>query len=919
MELSFQIHILTAFVSCIKVYGQVVQPYKHPGLQVLATASHYWPLDAVEGIHDLWDLIGNRPGHINGSNITLRIHNHTVLPSSHNSSYVYTNDSAYTNISATVDIVEGMVNKGIFLNGDNGGTFLHFGSYQNSCISDPTLCGPEGITFSFFWKNQEAQSRFAFASGGKVISNGFSVYANPHGGYVEFYTRGNHQRWKTNISLPGPFWTHVLFTWTLSDGLKVFINGTFCTADPTGSVSKNYGDPYPDLVIGTGNDKAYGHYVTGAFDEFVIWERALLPQDILLYYNAAIGQAMVSPTTPSVPQEVIITTPTLGATEVSPPVISSEPDELHSSPDPVESMPILGFLEALPRNLPNRTIPYNTANNFTQTFLKSVEEVLSSPGWIVAKQYSTPVVSGLIETVDRVMEHMVTNLEPRPTSLISLDGTSFVADYSLMKFPQNYNLPHYRFPTQGKNYISVPGEAFTMESQTTIVGLFYHNMHSYYKEISPVKTRINKAANFRDHKIQVASCLISLKVEPSPALSVNLSGAPLIKIVLTHVLSKNQQDQALNESNKVFLYCAFLDYSSKEGVWSNEGCVRSSGNMTYSVCLCNHLTNFAILMQVVPIKLTNVHRVALSTIGYVGCSVSIFCLAITLVTFAILSSVSTIRNQRYHIHANLSFAILVAEILLLISSRFDPGTLPCKVMAILLHFFFLSAFAWMLVEGLHLYSMVVKVFGSEDSKHFYYYGIGWGSPLVICVVSITSALDSYGESDNCWLSLKNGAIWAFVAPALLVIVVNIGILVSVTRIISRISAENYKVHGDANAVKLTAKAVAVLLPILGISWIFGVLAVNTHSLPFLYIFAVFNSLQGFFVFLFHCLLNSEVRAAFKHKTKVWSLTSSSIRNINVKPFNSDIMNGNKEGVTPTKMNTWDKSTNSANRIDLSAV
>lgn len=31
--------------------------------------------------------------------------------------------------------------------------------------------------------------------------------------------------------------------------------------------------------------------------------------------------------------------------------------------------------------------------------------------------------------------------------------------------------------------------------------------------------------------------------------------------------------------------------------------------------------------------------------------------------------------------------------------------------------------------------------------------------------------------------------------------VNIGILISVTRIISRISGENYKVHGDANAVK----------------------------------------------------------------------------------------------------------------------
>ncbi|XP_029618576.1 adhesion G-protein coupled receptor D1 isoform X2 [Salmo trutta] len=885
MELLFEILFVTTFVTLIRVNGEVKpKPSKHPGLQVLATASHYWPLDSVDGIHGLWDQIGNRPGHVNGSDI---------------------------------NIVEGMVNKGIYLNGDNGGTFLHFGNYQNSCISDPTLCGPEGITFSFFWKNQEAESRFAIASGGKVISNGFSVYANAYAGYVEFYTRGNSKRWRANINIPGPFWTHILFTWTLTDGLNIYINGTFNTSDPTGNVSMNYGDPYPDLVIGTGNEQSYGHYVTGAFDEFVIWERALSPEEILMYYKAAIGDTLTYPTTPSVPKEVSSTIQTLGVTDVSYSIITKLSEEIHSSQDPV---PMLGFLESLPFSLPNKTIPHDTANNFTQAFLKSVEEVLSSE---VAREdeESTPVVSGLIETVDNVMVQMVSSLDssPSPRSLISLGGKSFVADYSLMKIPQNYNLPHYRFPMQGKNYISVPGEAFTMQSQTTIVGLFYHNMHNYYREISPLRTRINEAADFKDHKIQVASFLISLKVEPSPALSVNLSGAPLIKIVLTHILNRDQQGQALNQSNKVFLYCAFLDYSSKVGVWSNEGCVRSGGNMSYSVCLCNHLTNFAILMQVVPMELTKAHQVALSTISYIGCSISIFCLTITLVTFAILSSVSTIRNQRYHIHANLSFAILVAQILLLISFRFDPGTLPCKVMAVLLHFFFLSAFAWMLVEGLHLYSMVIKVFGSEGSKHFYYYGIGWGSPLVICVVSMTSALDSYGEVGNCWLSLKNGAIWAFVAPALFVIVVNIVILISVTRIISRISSENYKVHGDANAVKLTAKAVAVLLPILGISWIFGVLAINDHALMFQYMFSVFNSLQGFFIFLFHCLLNSEVRAAFKHKTKVWSLTSSSIRNINVKPFNSDVMNGNRGGASPTKMNTWDKSTNSANRIDLSAV
>lgn len=88
----------------------------------------------------------------------------------------------------------------------------------------------------------------------------------------------------------GPYWTHVLFTWTQTDGLKVYINGTFSIGDPTGNVSYNYGDPHADLVIGTGNRGRYGHYATGAFDEFVIWERALSPQDIQLYYKAAIGK-----------------------------------------------------------------------------------------------------------------------------------------------------------------------------------------------------------------------------------------------------------------------------------------------------------------------------------------------------------------------------------------------------------------------------------------------------------------------------------------------------------------------------------------------------------------------------------------------------------------------------------------------------
>lgn len=45
------------------------------------------------------------------------------------------------------------------------------------------------------------------------------------------------------------------------------------------------------------------------------------------------------------------------------------------------------------------------------------------------------------------------------------------------------------------------------------------------------------------------------------------------------------------------------------------------------------------------------------------------------------------------------------------------------------------------------------------------------------------------------------------------------------------------------SARLTAKAVAVLLPILGTSWVFGVLAVNNQAVAFQYAFAILNSLQ----------------------------------------------------------------------------
>ncbi|XP_045315343.1 adhesion G-protein coupled receptor D1 isoform X3 [Leopardus geoffroyi] len=810
--------------------------------------------------------------------------------------------------------MEGKVSKGVYLREEKGVTLLYYGQYNTSCISNPAKCDPDGVTFSFFWKTHGEQSRpIPSAYGGQVISEGFKVCSSGGKGSVELYTRENAKTWEATFSPPGPYWTHVLFTWKSKEGLKVYVNGTLSTSDPSGKVSHAYGEPSVNLVIGSEQDQTK-RYEVGAFDEFIVWERALTPDEIAMYFTAAVGKhALLSSTPPS----FFMTPPanTVLPANAYHPIITNLTEKRKNLQSPGT---VLSYLRNVSLNLPSKPLSQETALNLTKAFLKTMGEVLQLPSWIDVSEDSA-VVLGLIETVDTVMGHISSNVQASDPQ-VTIIGSSSMAEFSVAKLlPEAINSSHYRFPAQGQSYIEVPHEAFRSQAWTTIVGLLYHTMHNYLDNIWPAKTKIAEAANYKTHPLSAASYLISLEVSPPPTLSQNLSGSPLVTVQLRHRLSRRQRSEATNSSNQVFLYCAFLDFSSGEGVWSNQGCVLAEGNLSYSVCRCTHLTNFAILMQVVPLELTQGQQVALSSISYIGCSLSVVCLVLTLVTFAMLSSVSTIRNQRYHIHANLSFAVLVAQILLLISFSFKPGTVPCQVLAVLLHYFFLSAFAWMLVEGLHLYSMVIKVFGSEDSKHLYYYGIGWGFPLVICIISISFAMNSYGTNNNCWLSITSGAVWAFVAPALSIIVVNVGILVAVTRVISQISADNYKIHGDPSAFKLTAKAVAVLLPILGTSWVFGVLAVNSQAVVFQYMFAVLNSLQGFFIFLFHCLLNSEVRAAFKHKTKVWTLTSSSNRNTNAKPFSSDIMNGTRPGTVSTRLSPWDKSSQSAHRVDLSTV
>lgn len=66
------------------------------------------------------------------------------------------------------------------------------------------------------------------------------------------------------------------------------------------------------------------------------------------------------------------------------------------------------------------------------------------------------------------------------------------------------------------------------------------------------------------------------------------------------------------------------------------------------------------------------------------------------------------------------------------------------------------------------------------------------------------------------------------------------------------------VDTKSNQKKRCWTALAIM-SLLGLTWLFGALAIAEARLVFEYLFCIFNSLQGFFIFFFHCIRIKEVR------------------------------------------------------------
>uniref|UniRef100_A0A674ISZ1 Adhesion G protein-coupled receptor L1 n=1 Tax=Terrapene triunguis TaxID=2587831 RepID=A0A674ISZ1_9SAUR len=352
---------------------------------------------------------------------------------------------------------------------------------------------------------------------------------------------------------------------------------------------------------------------------------------------------------------------------------------------------------------------------------------------------------------------------------------------------------------------------------------------------------------------------------PSPALVVNsqVIAASINKessrvFLMDPVIFTLSHLEAKNHFNA---NCSFWNYSERSmmGYWSTQGCRLVETNKTHTTCACSHLTNFAVLMAHREIYQGRINELLLSVITWVGIVISLVCLAICISTFCFLRGLQTDRNT---IHKNLCISLFLAELLFLIGIDKTQYEIACPIFAGLLHYFFLAAFSWMCLEGVHLYLMLVEVFESEYSRKKYYYLGGYCFPAL--VVGIAAAIDyrSYGTDKACWLRVDNYFIWSFIGPVSFIIVVNLLFLMITLHKMSRSTAVLKPDSSRLDNIKSWALGAIALLFLLGLTWAFGLLFINKESIVMAYLFTTFNAFQGMFIFVFHCALQKKVHREF---------------------------------------------------------
>ncbi|XP_078799139.1 adhesion G-protein coupled receptor G6 isoform X19 [Oryzias latipes] len=333
----------------------------------------------------------------------------------------------------------------------------------------------------------------------------------------------------------------------------------------------------------------------------------------------------------------------------------------------------------------------------------------------------------------------------------------------------------------------------------------------------------------------------------------------------------------LTEQTSSHRFCMFWDFTlnNGDGGWNERGCsVSKESTRNKTICLCNHLTHFGVLMDVsqTSSQIDPKNKKILTFLSYIGCGVSAICAAATLLTYIAFEKLR--RDYPSKILMNLSTSLLCLNMVFLLdgwlASMVDSAGL-CTSAAVLLHYFLLTSFTWMGLESIHMYIALVKVFNTYIRRYILKFcAVGWGLPAVIVGIVVTVDKSHYGILEDskdesakmCWIKNQSVFYTTCVGYFCLVFLLNVAMFIVV---MMQICGRNGKRSNRSlrEEVLRNLRSVVSLTFLLGMTWGFALFAWGPVYLAFTYLFTIFNSLQGVFIFIFHCALKENVQKQWR--------------------------------------------------------
>ncbi|XP_021264928.1 adhesion G-protein coupled receptor G2 isoform X2 [Numida meleagris] len=373
-----------------------------------------------------------------------------------------------------------------------------------------------------------------------------------------------------------------------------------------------------------------------------------------------------------------------------------------------------------------------------------------------------------------------------------------------------------------------------------------------------------KTTVFQDWSLKNAS-LISNVISSSVA-NLTISNLKANVTVTLQNIRPNQDNSTVR--------CVFWDFSKNggHGGWSYEGCIVKESRVNETVCSCNHLTSFAVLMNLYGnTPLSPTQELVLTIISYIGCILSAVFLFITLVTYIAFEKIR--RDYPSKILIQLCAALLLLNLVFLLDTwiaLYNTRGL-CIAVAVFLHYFLLVSFTWMGLEAFHMYLALVKVFNTYVRKYILKFCIvGWGLPAVVVATVLAVSPDNYGLTSTgrvsktrpdefCWI--KNRIVFYITAVGYFCVIFLINISMFIVVLIQLCRIKKKKQLGAQRKTSIQdLRSVAGLTFLLGITWGFAFFTVNE---VFTYLFTIFNTLQGFFIFIFYCVTKENVRKQWR--------------------------------------------------------